>query len=163
MSRNEQTFIARGNLGRDPKFGTTSKKGVKWARFSFAAENSWYDKASNKWKEKTEWIPVIAWGKWAEMAERELQKGTRVYFEGSYTASSWTTNGQKRYGHDFNATCIEVISRGKPKFAADEHDTVLSDEDLGYDDHLGDGELGDDTFDQGDGLGSGEFDETETL
>lgn len=85
-----------GNLGQDPEIRRTPS-GDAVANMRIAVSTKWTDKASGERKEKTEWIPVVAWGKTAEIAERYLKKGMKVFVAGEFTTRSWEKDGQTRY------------------------------------------------------------------
>ncbi len=74
-------LIIIGNLGRDPEIKYTQSN-VPVANFSVATTESWKDKTSGEWQEKTEWHRIVAWRHLAERAERYLKKGKQVYIEG---------------------------------------------------------------------------------
>ena len=62
-----------GNLGSAPEV-RTFEGGRKMARFSVATHASYRD-ANGVKIEETQWHNVVAWGKVAEIAEKQLQKG----------------------------------------------------------------------------------------
>ena len=71
-----------GNLGKDPEIRTT-QAGGKIVSFTLATSESWTDKASGERKERTEWHRVVAFNEQiADVAERFLKKGAKVYVEG---------------------------------------------------------------------------------
>ena len=84
-SLNKVTLI--GNLGNDPEIRTTTG-GNKVANFSLATSRQW-NSASGEKKEKTEWHKCIAWNQGsrgtglADIIERYVKKGDKVYVEGS--------------------------------------------------------------------------------
>ena len=73
--------ILVGNLGRDPEIKYTQSN-VPVANFRVATTESWKDRNTGEWQEKTEWHRVVAWRYLAERAERYLRKGKQVYVEG---------------------------------------------------------------------------------
>ncbi len=77
-----------GNLGRDPEVKYTQSN-VAVASFSLATSESWKDKATGEWQEKTEWHKVVAWAGLAEQAGK-LSKGQQVYVEGSLETRKYT-------------------------------------------------------------------------
>lgn len=102
-SINKVTLI--GNLGRDPEIRRTNS-GDPVASLSVATAESWKDKATGERKEKTEWHRVTVWGKLAEIAERYLSRGSKVYLEGQLETRKWQDqNGQDKYS-------TEVVLRG---------------------------------------------------
>lgn len=83
--------IIIGNLGRDPEVKTTQSN-VAVANFNVATSESWKDKATGEWQEKTEWHRVVAWAGLAEQAAK-LVKGQQVYVEGSLETRKYTGRG----------------------------------------------------------------------
>jgi single-strand DNA-binding protein len=82
--------ILIGNLGRDPEV-RTFPSGGKVCNLSIATSESWRDKASGDRKERTEWHRVAIFDdKLAELAERYLRKGSKVYIEGQIETRKWT-------------------------------------------------------------------------
>ena len=95
-SINKVTLI--GNLGRDPEV-RFSQSGDKIANISIATSETWNDKASGERKEKTEWHRVVIFNKFlADIAEKYLKKGSKVYVEGALQTRKWTDNaGIEKY------------------------------------------------------------------
>ena len=88
--------ILIGTLGKDPEFRPTQAGGII-ANLSLATSESWLDKKTGQKVEKTEWHKVVMFGKLAEIAERYLSKGAKVYIEGSLETQKWQDkNGQDR-------------------------------------------------------------------
>lgn len=87
-----------GHLGRDPEVRTT-QGGEKMASISVATSESWKDKNSGEWKEKTEWHKVVIYAEHAaNYAERHLRKGSMVYVQGALQTRKWTDNaGVEKY------------------------------------------------------------------
>ncbi|MGO8846868.1 MAG: single-stranded DNA-binding protein, partial [Methylocella sp.] len=83
MAGSVNKVILIGNLGKDPEVRTT-QEGLKIVNFTLATSESWNDKASGERKEKTEWHRVVIFNdRTADVAERYLKKGAKVYVEGS--------------------------------------------------------------------------------
>ena len=95
-SINKVTLI--GNLGRDPEV-RFSQSGDKIANISIATSETWNDKATGERKEKTEWHRVVIFNKFlADIAEKYLKKGSKVYLEGALQTRKWTDNaGIEKY------------------------------------------------------------------
>lgn len=87
-----------GNLGRDPEVRTT-QDGRKIVQLSIATSESWKDKRTGERKEKTEWHRVVIFNEGlADVAERYLQKGSKVYLEGKIATRKWTDkDGTEKY------------------------------------------------------------------
>lgn len=95
-----------GNLGKDPEIKVTSS-GKAVARLSVAVNRKYTDPQGGE-KQYTEWVNVVAWGKLAEAAGNELQKGDYVYAEGRYSTRSYEKNDETRY---FTEVVANVIAR----------------------------------------------------
>ena len=84
--------ILVGNVGQDPEIRST-QDGKKIANFSIATSESWKDKATGEKKEKTEWHKISVFNDGlVGVIERFVEKGTKVYIEGSLTTRKWTDN-----------------------------------------------------------------------
>lgn len=92
---NKCMFI--GNLGRDPEV-RTMQDGKKVANLSLGVSEKWKDKATGERKERTEWVRVVIFGQLAEVAEKYLQKGSKVYICGQMQTRKWTDqSGADKY------------------------------------------------------------------
>ncbi len=97
MAGSINKVILVGNLGRDPEI-RTMQSGDKLANFSLATSETWNDRQSGERRERTEWHRVVIFGRLAEIAERYLRKGSKVYLEGSLQTRKWQDqSGQERY------------------------------------------------------------------
>lgn len=95
-----------GNLGKDPEIKVTNG-GKTVAKLSVAV-NRKYTTPQGEEKQYTEWVNVVAWGKLAEAAGNELQKGDYIYAEGRYSTRSYEKNDETRY---FTEVVASVIAR----------------------------------------------------
>lgn len=112
MARGINKVILIGNLGRDPRTRFT-QSGTAIADFSLATSESWRDRQSNEMQERTEWHNVVCFARLAEIAGEYLQKGSKVYVEGSLRTSSWEQDGQTRYKTEVVARELQMLdSRG---------------------------------------------------
>ena len=83
MAGSVNKVILVGNLGKDPEVRRMTS-GEPVVSFSVATSETWRDKSSGERKEKTEWHRVVVFNKnLAEVAEKYLRKGSKVYIEGS--------------------------------------------------------------------------------
>jgi single-strand DNA-binding protein len=91
-----------GNLGRDPELNVTSD-GTPVTKFSLAVNRNTKTSTGEK-REETEWFNIVAWRQLAEICERYLHKGSKVYIEGRLTQRKYTDReGVQR-------TSVEVIA-----------------------------------------------------
>ena len=88
--------ILVGNLGREPdvKF---SSDGKAIANLAVATSESWTDKTTQQKVEKTEWHRVVIFGRLADIAQKYLHKGSKVYIEGQLRTRKWDKNGVDQY------------------------------------------------------------------
>ncbi len=98
MAGSVNKVIIVGNLGRDPEV-RTMQSGDKVANFSVATSERWKDRNTGEMQERTEWHRVVIFGRTAEVAEKYLRKGSKVYIEGQLQTRKWEDNqtGQERY------------------------------------------------------------------
>ena len=98
MAGSVNKVILVGNLGRDPEI-RTMQDGTKVANLSVATSESWKDRNSGERREKTEWHRVAIFNdRLADVAERYLRKGAKVYVEGQLQTRKWTDQqGQEKY------------------------------------------------------------------
>lgn len=103
MAGSINKVILVGNVGQEPQV-RTMQSGQKVVSFSLATSDRWRDRATGEQKEQTEWHRVVIFNpNLAEVAERMLQKGTKLYLEGSLRTRKW----QNQQGADVFTT--EVV------------------------------------------------------
>lgn len=98
MAGSVNKVILLGNLGRDPEV-RYAQTGGKIVNFSIATSERWKDRQTGEQRERTEWHRVVIFNEpLADIAERYLRKGSKVYVEGALQTRKWTGNdGQERY------------------------------------------------------------------
>ncbi len=98
MAGSVNKVILVGNLGRDPEV-RHSPEGGKIVTLSVATSESWKDKATGERRDRTEWHRVVVFNdKLAEVSEKYLKKGSKVYLEGQLQTRKWTDQqGQEKY------------------------------------------------------------------
>ncbi len=98
MAGSVNKVILVGNLGRDPESRSFSNGG-KVVELRVATSESWKDRNSGEKKERTEWHTVKLFSEGlANVAERYLRKGSKVYLEGQLQTRKWQDQqGQDRY------------------------------------------------------------------
>lgn len=88
--------ILLGHVGNDPEIRTMNN-GDKVANFSLATSETWKDKNTGEKKQKTEWHKVAVFGRPAELVEKYVNKGSKLYIEGKIKNSSYEKDGQTFY------------------------------------------------------------------
>ena len=117
MAGSVNKVILVGNLGRDPE-SRSFQNGGKVVNLRIATSESWKDKMSGERKEKTEWHSVAIFNEGlANVAEKFLRKGSKVYIEGALQTRKWQdAQGQDKYSTEivlqgFNSTLTMLDGR----------------------------------------------------
>jgi len=113
VSRSLNKIMLIGNLGADPEVRSTSN-GSRVATLSLATSRQWTTQAGEK-QEKTEWHRCVVWNAkgsgLADVVEKYLKKGDRVYVEGRIEYRTWQDKeGQKRYTTEINVRDLVMLS-----------------------------------------------------
>lgn len=98
MAASINKVILVGNLGRDPEV-RFNPEGGKIVNLSLATSESWKDKATGERRDRTEWHRIVIFNeRLADIAERYLKKGSKVYVEGQIQTRKWTDQeGKERF------------------------------------------------------------------
>ena len=98
MAGSVNKVILVGNLGRDPET-RQMQDGNSVANLSLATSESWRDKNTGERREKTEWHRVVIFNeRLAEVAQKYLRKGSKIYVEGQLQTRKWTDqSGVEKY------------------------------------------------------------------
>ena len=109
--------ILIGNLGNDPEV-RTSQDNKKIVRLSIETSETWEDKETGEKRDKTEWHRVVIFSVGlAEIAEKFLKKGSKVYLEGQLQTRKFSDQaGIEKYTtevvmQNFNSTLVMLDSR----------------------------------------------------
>lgn len=106
MSGSVNKVILIGNLGRDPEI-RFSQAGKKIANFSIATSEQWRDRQSGERKENTEWHRIVIFNEGlADVVEKYVKQGSKVYIEGQLKTRKW----QGQDGKDNYTT--EIVLQG---------------------------------------------------
>jgi single-strand DNA-binding protein len=100
--------ILLGRLTRDPEVRYTST-GKVVCSFTIAVDRTFTNADGQR---EADFIPVVVWGKAAELCGNSLAKGHRILVEGRIQTRSYETKeGQKRYVTEVIASNVEFIER----------------------------------------------------
>ena len=114
MSRSLNKVQLIGNLGADPEVRSTNN-GSRVATLSVATSRQWIGNGGEK-QEKTDWHRVICWNNkggsgLADVCEKYLKKGDKVYVEGRIEYRTWEDNNkQTRYVTEIIAREVILLS-----------------------------------------------------
>lgn len=108
MMKNRVQFI--GHLGQDPEIKTLENAN-KLAKMSIAT-NETYKNAQGEYITETQWHPLVAWGKTAEIAEKYLHKGSELMVEGKLVHRNYTDKeGVKKYVSEVEVHSILLLDK----------------------------------------------------
>lgn len=117
MSEGLNRCFLMGNLTADPELRMT-QGGQAVLNFRIACGER-YKAGDGEWKERTEFVNCVVWGKRAEALAKLLGKGHRVLVEGGLRTSSYDDReGNKRYKTDVHAVDV-WLAGGRPPAAND--------------------------------------------
>ncbi len=118
MAGSVNKVILVGNLGRDPE-SRSFQNGGKVVNLRLATSEQWKDRNTGERRDKTEWHSVAIFNEGlANVAERYLRKGSKVYIEGQLQTRKWTDNaGVEKYSTEivlqgFNSVLVMLDGPG---------------------------------------------------
>lgn len=120
--------IFDGNLAKDPEIRYT-QSGTAVCNFTLGVNSGWGD------KKRTDWLPIVTWGKTAEACSNNLVKGSKVLIEARIQTRSYDAqDGTKRYVTEFVANDVEFLGSKKTTAqpAADSYGEPVPDEDIPF-------------------------------
>lgn len=111
MAGSVNKVILIGNLGKDPEVRHL-ENGATVANFPLATSESYNDRTTGERKEITDWHDIVVWRGLAEVVEKYVRKGTKVYVEGKLKKRSWQDKeGNTRYSTEVVADELTILSR----------------------------------------------------
>lgn len=99
-----------GYVGKEPKISTTQNN-AKIASFSIATtEKSYTTQNGVTIPERTEWHNIVVFGKLADVIEKYVHKGSRMYAEGKMRTRAFTDkNGVQKTITEINVDNLEML------------------------------------------------------
>ena len=152
MAGSVNKVILLGNLGKDPDIRATTA-GSRLASFSIATSTKYRNKETQQLEDKTEWHRVVVFNdKLADVCEKYLRKGSKVYIEGQLQTRKWTdNNGVDKYTTEvvipnYSGVLTMLDSRAQSAISDDSSNQIESaaDEALGGSDNSTAEQLDDD-------------------
>jgi len=106
--------ILVGNVGRNPEVSFVERRPV--ATFSLATTERAYRSANGaEIPERTEWHRIVMWDHDAEIAERYITKGTKLYVEGKLRTRQWQDNNAiQRTVTEIYVDFFDILHRAVP-------------------------------------------------
>ena len=103
--------ILLGNVGKDPEVRYFDNGGAV-ANFTLATTERGYTAANGtQIPDRTEWHNIVLWRGLAEVAEKYVKKGSKLYIEGKIRTRSYDdSTGNKRYVTEIYGDVMEMLS-----------------------------------------------------
>ena len=102
MSGTLNKVMLIGHLGDDVKMHYFDGGG-SLGRFPLATNESYVNKSTGEKVSNTEWHNIVVRNKAAEICEKYLSKGDKIYIEGRIKTRKWTgEDGNDRYSTEIN-------------------------------------------------------------
>ncbi|MBI5229897.1 MAG: single-stranded DNA-binding protein [Candidatus Magasanikbacteria bacterium] len=99
-----------GNLTRDPEVRVTAT-GTSVAQLGIATNRVWTNKMGQR-QEEVEYHTVVVWSKLAEICQKYLAKGRKVFVEGRIKSREWVgQDGVKRNRTEIIAENLIMLDR----------------------------------------------------
>ena len=115
-----------GHLGDDVKMHYF-EGGGSIGRFPLATNESYVNKTSGEKVTNTEWHNIVVRNKAAEVCEKYLSKGDKIYIEGRIKNRKWTgEDGNDRYSTEINVNEFTFLSTKKEAGQGDPSPAVSS-------------------------------------
>lgn len=113
MSGTLNKVMLIGHLGDDVKMHYFDGGGAI-GRFPLATNESYVNKTSGEKVTNTEWHNIVVRNKAAEVCEKYLSKGDKIYIEGRIKNRKWTgEDGNDRYSTEINVNEFTFLSTKK--------------------------------------------------
>ena len=111
MAGSVNKVILIGNLGKDPEVRHL-ENGATVANFPLATSEVYTDRNTGQKVENTDWHDIVVWRGLAEVVEKYVRKGYKVYVEGKLKKRSWQDKeGNTRYSTEVVADELSILSR----------------------------------------------------
>ena len=111
MSKSLNKVMLIGNVTREPDIRVTAG-GTKVANFTIATNEKWKDRNGQE-QEHSEFTRVTIFGGTAEVVEKYVSKGTRLYVEGRLRTEKWQDrDGNDRYTTEVRAHSVILLDGG---------------------------------------------------
>ena len=112
MSRTLNKVMLIGNVGKDPENKRTPS-GIPVSSFPLATSETWKDKNGNV-QEHTDWHTIVAWRGLAEVIQKLVKKGSRVYIEGRIQTRTFEDKeGRRRHITEILADNMLLLDQRK--------------------------------------------------
>jgi len=112
MAGTVNKVILIGHLGDEIKMHYF-EGGNSIGRFPIATNESYTNKQTGEKVENTDWHNIVVRNKLAEICEKYLSKGDKVYVEGKLKNRQWEQDGIKRYTTEVHVNDMTFLTTKK--------------------------------------------------
>ena len=110
MSGTLNKVMLIGHLGDEIKMHHFEGGGCI-GRFPLATNETYTNKSTGEKVSSTEWHNIVVRNKAAELCQKYLSKGDKVYIEGKIKSRKWTDDsGKERYMNEINADVFTFLN-----------------------------------------------------
>ena len=140
MSGTLNKVMLIGHLGDEVKMHHFEGGGCI-GRFPLATNESYTNKSSGEKISSTEWHNIVVRNKAAELCQKYLSKGDKVYIEGKIKSRKWTDDsGKERYMTEINTDVFTFLNNRNEDKQLDSsenesnevHDSDINNQDLPF-------------------------------
>ena len=125
MSGTLNKVMLIGHLGDEVKIHRFEDGGCV-GRFPLATNETYMNKQTNERVSNTEWHSIVLRNKAAEICEKYLSKGDKVYIEGRIKTRKWQDDkGNDRYSTEINCTEFTFLSNKNDMSAQPDNSPVI--------------------------------------
>ena len=121
MSVNKVILV--GNVGKDPEIKHLDS-GVAVASFSLATSES-YNAKNGERVTNTEWHNIVLWRGLAEVVEKYVKKGSKLFIEGKITSRQYEKDGVTKYFTEIVANNMVMLD-SKPSGGSSDNSNQAS-------------------------------------
>jgi len=118
--------ILVGNVGNSPEIRQAGE--TKVASFSLATSETYKNKAGEKVTD-TQWHQIEVWGKLADVVEKWVQKGARLYLEGTIKYETSGEENNKKYYTKIKCDKMQMLGSKEVKKDEAKQDDFSDDDD----------------------------------
>ena len=119
-----------GHLGDNVKMKHFDNGGCI-GRFPLATNETYMNKATNEKVTNTDWHNIVVRNKAAEVCEKYLSKGDKVYIEGRIKTRKWQDDkGNDRYSTEINCTEFTFLSNKNDMSAQSDNSPVIDEKNV---------------------------------
>ena len=127
MSGTLNKVMLIGHLGDEVKMHHFEGGGCI-GRFPLATNETYINKSTGEKVSSTEWHNIVVRNKAAELCEKYLSKGDKVYIEGKIKSRKWTDDsGKERYMNEINTDVFTFLNNKNDEKQISSSDNEIKD------------------------------------